>query len=102
MTVHVTPPILAPHEAQPSALKVLFWAFWAAVLLRLSLHANVLNLVINYTADAGTIVEKIHPANYLLAAVSLALLSTQRIQLNTRALGIVRAQLAHLLILGVL
>lgn len=96
-------PRLAFLEAQrPSALKLLFWAFFASVLLRIFLTDTVLNFWINYTAEEGSIIEKIHPGSYALMATGLTVLLTQRIALGVRELRAVRALLALIVTIGVL
>lgn len=88
--------------SRPDARKLLFWAFSAAVLLRLFLTDTILNFWVNYTAEEGSIVEKIHPGSYALAATGLAALLSQRIALDARALRVVRALLALLATIAVL
>lgn len=91
-----------PKAHRPSALKLLFWAFFASVLLRILLTENMLNLWINYTADEGSIIEKIHPGAYALGATCLAVILTQRIDLSAREMRAVRALLTLLATIGVL
>jgi len=87
------------------ALRLWFAAFFAFVLLRFALSTNILDKVVNYSADGGSIVEKIHPATYGFVAVLIGMLLTTRIELGQWELCALRALLqlaAVILLLAVL
>jgi hypothetical protein len=75
-------------------LRFLFGLFVVLVLGRLLINPNLVDLVENYTADQGSIVEKVHPVNYGFALVALAVLLTTRIELAPWELRIVRGFIA--------
>lgn len=63
------------------------------VLLRFVLNANVLDNVIKYSAEGGSIVEKIHPSTYGLTALLAVLLVSFRIELGAWELRAFRSLL---------
>ncbi|MCC6778991.1 MAG: hypothetical protein IT537_20585 [Hyphomicrobiales bacterium] len=63
------------------------------VLLRFALNANVLDNVIKYSAEGGSIVEKIHPSTYGLTALLAVLLVSFRIELGAWELRVLRSLL---------
>ena len=65
-----------------AVLRYWFALFWALVLLRFVLNANLLDKVVNYSADGGFIVAKIHPSTYGILAVLMATLLSTRIELG--------------------
>jgi hypothetical protein len=88
--------ILAPRADanNPYLLRFLFAVFLACVLARLFVTANILDLFLNYTASQGAFIEKIHPANYSLAAVAVVAMLAIRIELTAWELRVVRAFIA--------
>jgi hypothetical protein len=78
-------------ENNPSLIRFLFGLFVVLTVMRLLLTPNLVDMVDNYTADQGSIIEKIHPVNYGFAVVALAVLLTVRIEFAPWELRIVRA-----------
>ena len=77
-----------------------FALFWALVLLRFLLNANLLDKVVNYSADGGFIVAKIHPSTYgILGVLSATLLST-RIELGTWELRALRSLITFVAVMA--
>lgn len=81
------------HPARP-LLTALFLAYGALLLMRIGLNGRLLDLAINYTADGGSIVEKIHPTFWGFLAVGGMALVSFRITLDAWELRVVRALLA--------
>ena len=65
-----------------AVLRYWFGLFCALVLLRFLLNANLLDKIVNYSAEGGTIVTKIHPSTYGIFAVLIGTLVTTRIELG--------------------
>jgi hypothetical protein len=65
-------------------------AFFVCVFLRFALSANLLDKVVNYSADGGIIVEKIHPSSYGIVFVLIGVLLTTRIELGAWELRALR------------
>jgi hypothetical protein len=63
-----------------AVLRYWFALFWAFVLLRFLLNANLLDKVVNYSADGGFIAAKIHPSTYGILGVLIATLLSTRIE----------------------
>ncbi len=91
---------MRPTSAYPTAewtydsravLRYWFAAFWALVLLRFALSANLLDKIVNYSADGGFILAKIHPSTYGIFAVLIATLLSARIELGSWELRALRA-----------
>src|SRR5262249_13932577 len=72
-------------------LRYWFAVFWALVLMRFVLSANLLDKVVNYSADGGFILAKIHPSTYGIFAVLIATLLSARIELGSWELKALRA-----------
>jgi hypothetical protein len=68
-----------------------FALFWALVFLRFLLNANLLDKIVNYSADGGFILAKIHPSTYGIMAVLAATLLTTRIELGAWELRALRS-----------
>jgi hypothetical protein len=81
---------LIDHSGR-ATLRGWFVLFWALVMLRFLLSANVLNLFFNYSTDGGLILSKIHPGTYGTIVVFLATILTTRIQLGRWELRALRA-----------
>jgi len=77
------------HAAVPAG--VLFGAFCALVFLRFGLNANILDGIVNYSTDGGSILEKVHPSSYGILALLIATLLSQRIELDHWQFRAVRA-----------
>jgi len=87
------------------ALRLCFAAFFGLVFLRLGANRNILDKVIDYSTDGGSIVEKIHPGTYGIVALLLAILLTTRIELGSWELRALRSLLqfaAAIFVLGLL
>jgi len=80
----------AAERGSALTLRLLFALFFGFVFLRFGANANILDKVINYSADGGSIVEKIHPGTYGIIAVLIAVLLTTRIELNSWELRALR------------
>ncbi|RVU20580.1 VpsF family polysaccharide biosynthesis protein [Methylobacterium oryzihabitans] len=80
-------------ETATPLYSALFLTAAALILMRIGLNGRVLDLVINYTAEGGTIVEKIHPAFWGLLAVAAVTFATVRVALDAWELRAVRALL---------
>lgn len=95
---------LAAEEARGGnlALRLWFVAFCGLVFVRLGANRNILDKVIDYSTDGGSIVEKIHPATYGMVAVLIGLLLTTRIELNSWELRALRSLLAFAAVILVL
>ena len=74
----------APEWAYDSRAVLRYWfaLFSALVLLRFLFNANLLDKVVNYSADGGFIVAKIYPTTYGVLAVLIATLLSTRIELG--------------------
>ncbi len=77
-------------------LSALFIAFATLCLLRVALIPSLLDRVMNYTADEGNLLEKIHPTLYGFVAVGLWGLLTNRIALSAWELRVLRHMSAFL------
>jgi hypothetical protein len=85
-----------------AVLRGLFAAFFVFVFLRFVLSANLLDKVVNYSADGGTIVEKIHPSTYGIILTLIAVLLTTRIELDPWELRALRSLIQFAAIIFVL
>ena len=56
----------------------LFLIAATAIVMRVALPAPLIDLFTNYTADEGSIIEKIHPGTYAIAGVFAIVLATRR------------------------
>lgn len=74
-----------------AVLRYWFALFWAFVLLRFLVSANLLDKVVNYSAEGGSIVTKIHPSTYGILAVLIATLFSTRIELGKWELQALRS-----------
>ena len=74
-----------------AVLRYWFAVFWALILMRFVLSANLLDKVVNYSADGGFILAKIHPSTYGIFAVLIATLLSARIELGSWELKALRA-----------
>jgi hypothetical protein len=72
-------------------LRYWFALFWAFVLLRFLVNASLLDKVVNYSAEGGSIVTKIHPSTYGILAVLVATLLSTRIELGKWELQALRS-----------
>lgn len=92
-------PSRAPSRAATPAsplLSALFLVLVGLVLLRVMLTPLLLDLVVNYTADQGSIVEKLHPALYGFAGIAVVVLLCFRITLDSWEVAVVRTMMAFL------
>ena len=88
-------------ERQGSAqLAYLFALFWTFVLLRFALSANLLDKFVSYSAEGGSIVEKIHPSTYGIFFVLVATLFSARIELNDWELRALRSLMLFAAVTG--
>src|SRR4051812_2060816 len=87
-------------ENNPYLIRFIFGLFFVLVLARLFLNPNLVDMVENYTADQGSIIEKIHPVNYGFAVVALAALLTLRVEFASWELRIVRAFIALTMVIA--
>ncbi|MDR7037938.1 MULTISPECIES: VpsF family polysaccharide biosynthesis protein [Methylobacterium] len=95
MVTAIGPAGVLPSAARATPLlSALFLAFAVLVLARVALNPLLVDLVMSYTGDGGSIVEKIHPTFWGFLAVGAASLLTQRIDLTAWELRVVRALLA--------
>jgi hypothetical protein len=83
-----------------AVLRYWFALFWALVLLRFVLNANLLDKVVNYSADGGFIVAKIHPSTYGILAVLVATLLSTRIELGSWELRALRSLMTFVAVMA--
>jgi hypothetical protein len=83
-----------------AVLRYWFALFCALVLLRFLLNANLLDKIVNYSADGGTIVTKIHPGTYGIFAVLLATLVSARIELGEWELRALRSLMTFVAVMA--
>jgi hypothetical protein len=83
-----------------AVLRYWFALFWALVLLRFILNANLLDKVVNYSADGGFIVVKIHPSTYGIFAVLIATLLSTRIELGAWELKALRSLMTFVAVMA--
>lgn len=82
-------------QARPTPLlSALFLAFTALALLRVGLGPLLLDPVIDYTRESGSLAGKLHPALYGFAAILLVALPCFRVVLSRWEVRVVRALLA--------
>jgi hypothetical protein len=93
-------PAIRADRNNPYLLRFLFLLFGTFVLMRFMLNANVLDTVMKYTAEGGSIVEKIHPSSYGLALVLLTTLLAVRTELAQWELRVVRSFVEFVLFIG--
>jgi len=75
-------------------LPCLYALFWAFVFLRFVLNANLLDEIVDYRADGGSIVEKIHPSTYGIVFVLIATVLSTPIALDKWEFRALRSLLA--------
>ncbi|WP_460448007.1 VpsF family polysaccharide biosynthesis protein [Alsobacter sp. SYSU BS001988] len=88
-----SPGLAAPWRAEddrPLVAAVLAWGVGAALLSRFVLSENLLNAVIDYSSDGGSVLEKIHVGTYLGAGLLALALLTTRIALLPAEVRILR------------
>lgn len=85
----------AADRASP-LLSALFLIFAGLALLRVALNPLLLDLLVNYTADSGSIVEKLHPAFYGFIGVAVAVLLCYRVALSPWEVRVIRAMTAFI------
>lgn len=88
--------IVRPEGRAAPVLSTLYLAVLVLSVSRTLVGSGVLDLVMSYRADQGSIVEKLHPAFYGFAAVALFALTAFRIALAPYETGVVRAMLLFL------
>ncbi|GJD47485.1 hypothetical protein OPKNFCMD_0193 [Methylobacterium crusticola] len=86
-------------EGQPDGratplYSALFLSFAGLILARIAVNSRLLDLVMSYTSEGGSIVEKIHPTFWGLLAVGVVVLLNFRIVLTEWELRVVRALMA--------
>jgi hypothetical protein len=86
----------------PYLLRFIFALFCTSILVRFFVNANVLDTVIKYSAEGGSIVEKIHPSTYGLVTVLLATLFSLRIELTAWELRTLRSLMVLVGVIGVM
>src|SRR5215470_8004586 len=79
-----------------------FAIFCALVLVRFIVNANVLDTVIKYSAEGGSIIEKIHPSSYGFVVVLSIMLSSFRIELSEWDLRALRSFVFFTVVIGFL
>jgi hypothetical protein len=99
LTGHVA---AASDRNNPYLLRFVFVFLWSFILLRFLLNANLLDLVIKYSAEGGNIVEKIHPSSYGLILVLAVVLLSFRIELSDWDVRAFRALAAFLTVIALL
>lgn len=72
----------------------LFLAFSVLTVLRIGLNSRLLDLFMDYTADGGLFVEKIHPTFWGFSIVAVISLISFRLELTAWELRVARAMLA--------
>jgi hypothetical protein len=82
-----------------AVLRLWFAVFWVLVLLRFTLSANLLDKVVNYSADGGFILAKIHPSTYGIFAVLIATLLSTRIELGDWEVRALRALMTFVVVM---
>ena len=88
--------IVQPEGRAAPVLSTLYVAVLVLSVFRTLVGGGVLDLVMNYRADQGSIIEKLHPAIYGFAAVALFALTAFRIALTPYETRVVRAMLVFL------
>jgi hypothetical protein len=83
-----------------AVLRYWFGLFCALVLLRFLLNANLLDKIVNYSADGGTIVTKIHPSTYGIFAVLIGTLASARIELGAWELRAIRSLMTFVAVMA--
>lgn len=83
-----------PHVRASPLLSSLFILFAGFALLRVALNPLLLDLLVNYTSDSGSIVEKLHPALYGFVGVAVATLLCFRVVLTAWEVRVIRAMMA--------
>jgi hypothetical protein len=96
----ITPFVARADSNNPYFLRFLFGLFIVLVFTRLLMTPNLVDMIENYTTEQGSLVEKIHPANYGFAIVALATLLTTRIELAPWELRIVRGFIALTIVIA--
>jgi hypothetical protein len=93
--------VAAEGERQGTAqLAYLFALFWTFVLLRFALSANLLDRFVSYSAEGGSVVEKIHPSTYGILLVLVAALFSTRIELTEWELRALRSLMLFAVVTG--
>ncbi|WP_375409498.1 VpsF family polysaccharide biosynthesis protein [uncultured Methylobacterium sp.] len=88
----------APSASRASPfLSALFLVFAGFTILRVGLNPLMLDLVVNYTADQGSIVEKLHPALYGFAGIAVIAFLCLRVTLDAWEVRVVRAMMAFII-----
>lgn len=86
--------IARPEGRAAPVLSTLYLAVLVLALSRTLVGSSVLDLVMDYRADQGPIVEKLHPAIYGFAAVAAFALAAFRIALTPYETRVVRSMLS--------
>ena len=92
------PSLAATSAARASPfLSALFLVFACLTILRVGLNPLMLDLAVNYTADRGSIIEKLHPALYGFAGIAVVGLLCFRVTLDAWEVRVVRAMMAFII-----
>lgn len=83
----------------PYLLRFLFTLFCTLILTRFVVNANVLDSVMKYSAEGGSIVEKLHPSTYGLIVLLLTALLCLRVELVDWELRALRSLIAFVAII---
>jgi hypothetical protein len=83
-----------------AVLRYWFALFCVLVLLRFLLNANLLDKIVNYSADGGSIVTKIHSSTYGIFAVLIATLLSARIELGEWELRAIRSLMTFVAVMA--
>ena len=92
---HQVPDRAALDRASP-LFSALFLVVASLVLLRIGVNPLLLDLLISYRSESGSIVEKIHPTIYGFVGAGLVAVLSFRITLDAWEVRVVRAMLAFL------
>jgi hypothetical protein len=91
---HADAAALSSSKRDGVLLSALFLAYAGLSVLRIALIPSMLDRVMSYTSDDGSIIEKIHPTFYGFVIVAVVALATRRITLTGWEVRVLRAILA--------
>lgn len=85
---------VSPQRRVSPLYTTIFLALSALIALRIAVNGRLLNSLMAYEGEGGTIIEKIHPTFWGLLAVGLVGFGSLRIELRAWDLAVLRALLA--------
>jgi hypothetical protein len=102
MGVATEPRAVSTVRNNPYLLRLVFMLFCMLIVMRFVLNANLLNTMMNYSDEGGSIIEKIHPSTYGLIIVLLATVFLFRIELTEWELRVLRSFIVFVAAIGIL